>query len=178
MRVGGGTYRHHLAALANHALRGTDVHHRAVQAATGLLDAPHDDENPCFSRNPFQLLPRPIPSRVILAIPSLPPNLPPHPRIARAAAALPHDVPQIDGALEVGHVFVPPRGGAVADGAAESGPARVAAQVGLGKQEEVGRVGLRSGGAGEAGDVGEGLGRGGLCGGGGCREADSTHGCG
>jgi hypothetical protein len=138
---GGGTYWHDLAPLSKHALGRTNVYDGAVQTTTSLLDAPHDYEQARRLGNVLQPLPRPIPSRRLCLPPDLPmAELPPHPGIP-AAGAIAHDVSKVDGVPEVGEVLVSALGGAVANGAAKGRAAGVAAEVGLGQEEDVGRVG-------------------------------------
>lgn len=172
-------YRHDLPPLANDALLGAYINDSTVERPTRLLDQTRDQEHARLSSDALKLLPRAIPAQGCRPITTTPTDihgLEPagHPVVARARA-LAHHVAEVDGLLKVPQVLVAALGAAAADDAAEGRAARVAAQVGLGQQEDVGGV-VAGGAAGDLAQLGEGGRGGGLRRGGACRQADLAWG--
>lgn len=176
------THWHDFSSFPNHSFRWTHIHRSAVQTAASLLNTAHDKKHSRLPRNSLQLLPRPIAPDTLLFVVfllSIPHNrqFPPHPRLPTALPTRPNHIAQVHGTLEIPEILVSPFGRPAPDHAPKRRAARVAAQVGLGEQQDVGAVGgccatgemaeLRECCGGAAGGVG--------CGGGGC-EADEAWG--
>ena len=170
MRGRGGmdAYWHDLAALPYHALLGTHVHDRAVQAAARLLDTSHHQKHARIPRNALNLLTRAVAPHGITAT-----DAPRHPLIP-GAGAVPNRVAQVSRGVEVARELVAARLGAPADDAPEGLAARVAPDEGLGQRQDVHAQGR--GARGETREEGEGERRGGLRAGGGGAEADACLG--
>lgn len=173
--MNGKTYRHDLPPLPNHPAPRTDIDHRAIQTPAGLLHTPNHDKHARPCRNLLKRLTgtiAPLP-RTTLSLTLLLQNhqpiivrqLAPDPLLPATSASVADNVAEIDRGLKVRKVLVTARGGAPADDASETGAAWVAADVGLGEEQEVGAGGLGAGG--EGGYVRECEGGGAGCGGGG-----------
>lgn len=157
----GETHRHDLSPFPNHASTRTNIHHGAIQAPARLLHRAHHHKHARLRRNTLQLLARAVSPLLLLlqAAAAAAGQLPLHPAVAATAAAVPHRVAQIHRALKVLQELVSPFSRAPADDAPERRPARVAAEVGLGEEQDV-DVGARGAG-GEGADAREGEGGGG-----------------
>ncbi len=136
-------YRHDLPPLANDALLGTHIHHRAVQAAPGLLDQACDDEHARHPGDALELLPGAVAALVWRVLPAIDPRghlgawqLPVHPCLA-GTSTVADGVAQVNGALEVLQVLFAALGGARPDEAAKVGSAGIAPDVGLWQQKDV-----------------------------------------
>lgn len=158
-----------------------DVDGGTIETPACSLNETRDDEDTRLPRDLLQLLPRAIPPHLLLTVPSKgirrrlrrSTKLPPHPPIPTARAAIPDNIAQVHGLVKVVCKLIPPAGPPLANDAAKERAAWVAAEEGLGEEEQV--DGLGGGAGGDGGEEGEGGGGGVLGGGGGGAEAYGWH---
>lgn len=130
---GSSTYRHHLAALAHHALLGTNIDHGAVEAAPSLLNQPRHNKDSRFIGNLLQLLSCAVAAKIRIPQPG---QLSLNPPVSSSSPPA-NNIPQVDGTVKILCKLFPPLDCPLANDAPKRRSMGVATDESFWKQEDV-----------------------------------------